>query len=523
MKRRSLLASAAALAAPHIGNAQAAKPLRFVPDADLALLDPVVTTSYQSRDHGFMVFDTLYGQDNAYRIRPQMVEGHVTENDGKTWKLTLRDGLTLHDGTKVLARDAVASITRWGNRDSFGQALMARVYDMSAPDDRTIQIRLETQFPLLPDALGHYSPNMCGIMPERIAGTDAAKPITEVIGSGPFRFKADERVPGSRVVYEKFPGYVPRNEPAECTAGGKMVHIERVEWSIIPDTSTAANALAAGEIDWWAYPSFDLLPLLRKSRNITLPILVPSGSIAVMRFNQLQPPFNNPAIRRAIMHAVQQSDYMIAVMGEDRTNWRDDVGYFCPDTPMASNAGLENLTSPRDLGAARKDLDAAGYHGERVALLMPTDVPRFKSLAEVSADMLKKLGINLDLQPTDLATLMQRRLKQEAVDQGGWSVYQTTSVGVDQLNPAVHALLRGNGRDGIMGWPTSARIEELRNEWFTAGDLTAQKKVAEQLQLQAFQDVPYIPLGQWLYPTAYCTDLQGVLTGLPLFWNIKRG
>jgi peptide/nickel transport system substrate-binding protein len=266
-----------------------------------------------------------------------------------------------------------------------------------------------------------------------------------------------------------------------------------------------------------------LLPLLRKSRNITLPILVPSGSIAVMRFNQLQPPFNNPAIRRAIMHAVQQSDYMIAVMGEDRTNWCDDVGYFCPDTPMASNAGLENLTSPRDLGAARKDLDAAGYHGERVALLMPTDVPRFKSLAEVSADMLKKLGINLDLQPTDLATLMQRRLKQEAADQGGWSVYQTTSVGVDQLNPAVHALLRGNGPDGIMGWPTSARIEELRNEWFTAGDLTAQKKVAEQLQLQAFQDVPYIPLGQWLYPTAYCTDLQGVLTGLPLFWNIKRG
>ena len=153
MRRRTLLASSVAtLAAPRIGNAQAAKPLRFVPDADLAIVDPIVTTSYQTRDHGFMVFDTLYGQDDSYRVRPQMVEGHVTENDGKTWKLTLREGLMFHDGTKVLARDAAASITRWGKRDSFGQALMSRVEEISGSDDRTILIRLKEPFPLLPDA-----------------------------------------------------------------------------------------------------------------------------------------------------------------------------------------------------------------------------------------------------------------------------------------------------------------------------------------------------------------------------------
>jgi peptide/nickel transport system substrate-binding protein len=360
-------------------------------------------------------------------------------------------------------------------------------------------------------------------MPARIAETDASKPISEMVGSGPFRFKADEHVPGSRVVYEKFPRYVPRNEPAECTAGGKMVYIERVEWLMMPDASTAANALTAGEIDWWATPTADLLPLLRKSRNIAFPILLPNGGIPTMRFNQLQPPFNNPAIRRTIMHAVKQSDYMTAVQGEDRATWRDGVGYFCPGTPMASSAGMENLTSPRDLGSARKELDAAAYHGERVVLLMATDSPRFKTLAEVSADLLKKLGINLDLQSMDFATLVQRRLKQEPVDHGGWSIFHASWGGVDHFNPAVHAFLRGNGRDGIMGWPTSARIEDLRNEWFAAGDLTAQKKVAEQLQLQAFQDVPYIPLGQWFNPTAHRTDLQGVLTGLPLFWNIKRG
>lgn len=525
MRRRDVLkmsAGAAMLAAPSIGKAQAAKPLRFVHDGDLALLDPVVS-SFPTMNHAFMVFDTLYGQDNAYRIRPQMVAGHVIENDGKTWKLTLRDGMMFHDGTKVLARDAVASVARWGKRDSFGQALMARVDEMSAPDDRTIKFRLKTPFPLLPDALGHFSPSMCAIMPARLAETDAFKPLSEMVGSGPFRFKADERVPGVRIVYEKFVSYIPRDEPAECTAGGKIVHIERVEWQVMPDTATAANALIKGEIDWLFSPQIDLLPLLRKSRNIVFPLLNPAGSMATMHFNQLQPPFDNPAIRRAILHAVRQSDYMTAVIGEDRANWRDGVGYFCPDTPMANSAGMENLTSPLSLDAARNELAAAGYRGERVVLLMPTDVPRFKALAEVSAELLRKLGMNVDLPSMDMATLVQRRVKQEPVDRGGWSVFCVTVGGVDQFNPAVHTLLRGNGREGTIGWPTSARIEELRDAWFAASDLTAQKTAAEQLQRQAFQDVPYVPLGQWHQPTAHRADLTGMLTGLPLFWNIERG
>ncbi len=526
MRRRTFLASTAAatLAAPRIGNAQAAKPLRFVPDADLAIVDPIVTTSYQTRDHGYMVFDTLYGQDNEYRIRPQMVEGHTVENDGKTWKLTLRQGLKFHDGERVLARDAAASITRWGKRDSFGQALMARVEEISGTDDRTITIRLKTPFPLLPDALGHFSPSMCAIMPARLAETDPNKPINEMVGSGPFKFKADERVPGSRVVYVKNQDYVPRNEPAERTAGGKVVHIDRVEWAIMPDTATVANALVAGEIDWWGTPVTDLLPILKRSRNVAFTTLVPTGTIATMRFNQLQAPFNNPAIRRAIVHAVTQSDYMIAVQGEDRSTWQDGVGYFCPDTPMASTAGMENLTSPRDYAAVKRELDAAGYKGERIVLFNPTDIPSVKALAEITNDLLKnKLGMNVDFQAMDWATVVQRRIKQDPVDQGGWSIFQTSWGGVDQFNPAVHAFLRGNGKDGIMGWPNSPRIEELRNEWFAAPDLAAQKKVCEQMQLQAFQDVPYIPLGQVRGASAHRAELKGVLTGLPLFWNITRG
>jgi len=296
-----------------------------------------------------------------------------------------------------------------------------------------------------------------------------------------------------------------------------------VEWAIVPDTATVASALTAGEIDWWGTPTADLLPLLRKAKGLAFPVLVPSGTIATMRFNQMQKPFDNPALRRAILHAVTQADYMTAIQGDDRSTWQDGVGYFCPGTPMASGAGMENLTAPRNLDAVRKEIAASGYAGEKIALLGPMDIPSTKAIAEVTADLLKRLGVNLDFQTMDWATVVQRRVKQEPVDQGGWSIFQTSWGGVDQFNPAVHAFLRGNGKDGIFGWPVSPRIEELRNAWFKAPDLAAQKEAARQLQLQAFEDVPYIPLGQVLGPTAHRAELKGVLTGLPLFWNITRG
>ena len=126
MRRRTLLASsAAALVAPSIGRGAASNVLKFVPQADIAVLDPVWTTTYQTRDHGFLVFDTLFGLDSQYKPQPQMADGATTEDDGKTWRITLRSGLMFHDNTKVLARDCVASIKRWGARDPYGQALLS--------------------------------------------------------------------------------------------------------------------------------------------------------------------------------------------------------------------------------------------------------------------------------------------------------------------------------------------------------------------------------------------------------------
>ena len=523
MHRRTLLTgTAAALAMPAIARAAPARVLRFIPQSDLTVLDPVWTTAYVTRNHGFMVFDTLYGLDGKFRPSPQMVAGAVTDRDGLEWRLGLRPGLKFQDGTPVLARDCVASIKRWGVRDAFGQTLMAATDELSAPDDATIRFRLKHPFPLLPNALGKSATNMCPIMPERLASTDPFTQVTEMVGSGPYRFVANERVVGARVVYERFDGYIPRpSGTPDWTAGPKVVNFDRVEWQVVPDASTAAGALQAGEVDWWEYPLYDLVPLLRKTNGVTVVLPNPTGQIPVLRMNQLHPPFDNPAIRRVLLSAVNQMDFLTAVVGDDPAFKHVPAGFFTPGTAMASDAGMEALTSPRDLPAAQKALAAAGYKGETVVVLAPTDFPSLKALADVGADLMQRLGMKVDYQAMDWGSVVQRRTSKAPPGQGGWSVFHTFWDGLDLLNPATNVMLRGNGSAASPGWPNNPDIEALRDQWLVATDEPEQKRIAAEIQTHAFQDVPYIPLGQNFITTAY-RGLSGVLDGFVIFWNVRK-
>ncbi len=522
-RRRLLAASAAVLAAPHLARAQGSRVLKFIPQSDLSVLDPIWSQAYVVRTHGMMVFDTLYGMDSAYQIQPQMAAGHSVEDAGKTWRITLRDGLAWHDGGKVLARDCVASIRRWGARDSFGQTLMAVTDALEAPDDRTIRFRLKRPFPLLTAALGKPGSSICAMMPERLATTVPFKQVSEMIGSGPFRFIAKDRVPGSLVAYERNAAYVPcPSGTPSFTAGPKVVHFDRVEWHVLPDATTAAAAMQAGEYDWWEAPTFDLLPLLRKADNLTVPPPNPLGFLGGLRFNALQPPFNNPALRRALLGAVNQDDFMIAAAGTDRRNWTTPVGIFCPQSPMASTAGMDVLTGPRDLAAVKRAVAASGYQGEKVVVPVPSDFPNLRALADVGVDMMQKAGLNVEARYTDWGSMLQSLAKMDPVEQGGWSAFYTYWSGLDQFDPAVHVWIRGNGKAAARGWPDSPNLESLRDDWLAAADLADQKRIAADIQRQAFIDVPYIPLGQILPTWTYQRNVTDVLTGYALFWNVRK-
>ena len=317
MRRRDILksglGSAALMAMPSLVRSEAQSTVTFVPHADLASLDPVWTTADITRNFSLAVYDTLYGFDAKFNVQPQMAAGHTISEDGKQWEITLRDGLKFHDGSPVLARDCVATIQRWGKRDAIGTALMARTDEVSAPSDKTIRFRLKTPFPLLSYALGQV---YCAIMPERLAKTDANTQVTEAMGSGPFKYVSAERVPGQRVVFEKNADYVPRDSGTPSfNAGPKIVHIDRVVWNFVPDAATAAAALQAGEVDWWENPSIDLVPRLKSDANLTVTVKDTTGEIGCLRFNQLYPPFDKPAVRRAVLSAINQEDVITAFAG----------------------------------------------------------------------------------------------------------------------------------------------------------------------------------------------------------------
>ena len=530
MHRRDFLTASAAAAAlpaalaqPAVAQPAAGRVLKFIPQSDVAVVDPIVTTAYVTRNHAYLVYDTLFGLDADFKPQPQMAEGHAVEDGGRRVTVTLRPGLKFHDGEPVRARDAVASIKRWAQRDAMGQALMAATDELAAEDDRRFVFRLKRPFPLLLDALAKPSSPCCFIMPERIAATDAATPIRDIVGSGPFRWVANERVPGSRVVYARNTDYVPREGgSAQWTSGPKRVNFDRIEWNVIPDASTAAAALQSGEADWWEQPSADLLPLLGRNRNVVVEQYDPTGLLGLLRFNHLHPPFNNPGIRRALLGAVQQSDYMSAVIGTDNSLWRDKVGFFPPGTPMASEVGLEALASPRDMDKVKRDLAAAGYKNEKVVVIAASDFPSLNALAQVGRDMLERAGMNVEYVSTDWGSVVQRRASREAPERGGWSAFFTFFAGLDFFTPASHLALRGNGTSAWFGWPTLPKLEELRTAWLEAPDTAAQQKIAADIQAQAFQDVPYLPVGQYFQPWAYRRGISGVLKGLPLFWNVQR-
>lgn len=523
MQRRPLLAAAALLAAPRLGHGQAARPLRFVPQANLTSLDPIWTTANVTRNHGFLVYDTLYGMDARFQPRPQMAAGHEVGEGGRSVTITLREGLRWHDGEAVRAADCVASLNRWMKRNPSGQQLERALEELAAPDDRRLRFRLRKPFPLLFQALASPVNPVAFMMPERIARTDPFQQIRETVGSGPFRFSAREFNSGSLVVYERNADYVPNPEGAPSfTAGPKRAHVERLEWHIIVDASTAAGALQTGEIDWYEQPPPEIQQLLRRNRNVALDAIDPLPLSGILRFNHLHPPFNDKRMRQALLPAINQADFMQAVVGTDPALFQTGTGIFTPGTPLASDEGLEPLRTPRSLEAARAALRDAGYANQPIRLIGPTDILAPAAMTQVAADLLRRLGVNADIVITDWGTVVQRRASREPLERGGWSIFLTSFSSTDFMDPAGHFPLRGNGVNSWPGWPTIPRLEELRDAWFDAPDLPAQQAIARDMQRVAMDELPFIPVGAYRSVTAFRRNLVDRVPGFAIFWNLRR-
>ena len=520
-----LAAAAAPVGAPSVAQGAAARTLRIVPQANLTSLDPVWTTATITRTHAYLVYDTILAVDETLAVKPQAADGWQVEDDGRTYVFTLREGQKFHNGEPVRAQDCVASIRRWWARDGFGQEIAKRLDRIEALDDRRFRIRLQRPFSHLLAALAKPNASPCFIMPESVAATDPNTQITSWVGSGPYRFVRDEWVPGSRAVYMRNDAYVPRNEPPSWTAGGKRADAERMEWHIITDPATAGNALINGEVDFIELPLHDLLPLFRRNRNIVVETRDRLGTIGMLRFNHLHPPFDSAEIRRAFLLAINQEDYLKAVVGDDPSMYRTSYSYWSLGSPMHTEAGAEPL-KVRSLDRAREALRAAGYTNQKIVQLHASDFPTIGAQSQVTADLIRRLGLNLEFVATDWGTVVQRRASREPVERGGWSIFHTTWAGPDWFDPAAAVGMRavGTGPGSWFGWPTSERMEALREQWFDAPSLEEQKRIAREIQIEAFRVVPHVPLGHFLSPSAWRSNVTGVIRSpVVLFYNMGKG
>jgi peptide/nickel transport system substrate-binding protein len=502
-------------------SAWAQSTLRVVMHSDVKILDPIWTTAYIVRNHGYMVYDTLFAMDANGDIKPQMVDKYDVSADKLTYTMTLRDGLLWHDGTPVTAEDCVASVKRWAAKDSLGQKMFTFVKEMQVVNPKTFKIILKEQTGLVLQALGKPSSNVPFMMPKRVAETDPNTQISDFIGSGPFVFKKDEWKPGDKAVYVKFAQYKPRPEPPSGMAGGKVVKVDRVEWRVIPDHQTAVNALLAGEVDMIESPPHDLGPVLKADPNVKLVNLNPLGNQYVFRFNTLHKPFDNPKVRQAVWYAFNQEDFLKATIG-DPASYKVCKAMFVCGTPLESTKGMEGLLES-NFEKSKALLKEAGYDGTPIVLMQSTDLVVLTNLAPVAKNLLEKGGFKVDMVSMDWQTLVARRAKKDPPAQGGWHAFLTSWVAADILNPVMAGFFNAGCDKAMFGWPCDKEIESLRDQFARETNPAKLKGIAEAVQVRVSQYPTHVHIGQWYQSAAVRKNVEGNIPApVTVFWNVEK-
>jgi len=519
MLRRSLFAlSALLLAGPAVAQP---KTLKVVMHSDLKILDPIWTTAYIVRNHGYLIYDTLFALDAKLEPQPQMVESWTVSDDKLTWTFKLRDGLEWTDGTPVTTADVIPSIKRFTAKDVQGGLLARMTSEMSAVDDRSFRIVLKEPFGLVLKTLAKSASVPLFVMPKRVAELPITQQLADTTGSGPFIFKKDEWKPGEKVVYVRNPDYKPRAEPPSGLAGGKVAKLDRIEWISIPDGQTAINALLSGEIDMIEAPAHDLLPVLEKDKNVEVVVPDTLGSTYIFRFNWKQPPFDNPKIRRAAEYALNQADFMKATIGDPRY-YRECRAMFGCGAPFESTVGFDGILHS-NFEESKKLLKEAGYDGKPIVVLHTTDLNVLINLGPVAKSLLEKGGFNVDMQSMDWQTQVSRRAKKDPADKGGWNISMTAASTVLLSDPIVNHYTEASGDRAQFGWPLDEEIEKLRLEFARESDPKQQLALAEKIQKRVLDLGVTVPLGQFVQPMARRRSVSGnIPSPITVFWNVEK-
>lgn len=530
ISRRDLMkvgiSAGAALSFPSILRAQTspsgARTVNMVLSADLQIFDPIFTTTDPTVYHSMAIYDMLFALDSKLVPQPQMVAKWGVSDDWKTYTFELRDGLSWHDGTPVTAADCVASIRRWAQVAPGGQLIMSRAKDVSKKDDRTFTIALTEPLGVLIDLLATLSAPVLFIMREKDADQPATQQVIANTGSGPFKFNAALAKPGASFTYDRNDKYVPRSEAADGFAGGKVVKVDRVIWNNISDPQTALAALQAGEVDFVRKPPEDFYSAIESDPNLALQVLDKTGNDMCLRMNHLQKPFDSLKARQAILHLIDQEAFL-RVTAPDPKYGHTVTSIFGNSTPYSNDENTGWFKKGGDPEKAKQLFKEAGYAGQKVVVLQPTSWAAANNASQFLAAELRKIGVNVELAPSDWGGIVARRGNKGPVESGGWSIFITDDFDYAQGDPITAVFLGAGGDKAWFGWPKNDDFEALRAKWPDAKTLEERKVLAREMQRIWWDFVGDVRLGQIVSPIARRKTLTGLIE-MPYvtWWNMQK-
>jgi peptide/nickel transport system substrate-binding protein len=451
----------------------------------------------------YHVNDQLFTLNEKFEPIPLLAESHRVSGDGKTYTITLRRGIKFHNGQDLTADDVVASLQRWMRRSTMGQAMAFNVTEIRAADSRTVQIALKQPMGFVPGALAAFRQGAAIYPKSAIEKAGARDPVTDYIGTGPYRFVEWRR--GQHVLLRRYDGYQSRSEPANGYGGRREAYFDEIRFVFVREPSVRAVGVQAGDFHF-AWPvSTDDYSRLQANPNIETFLSAPRMFQVLL--NKRSPLMSNLQLRRAVQAAVDAREIMTGVFGDQRF-WRLDPGIMWKETAWWSDAGKElyNMANPE---RARQLLSEAGYRGEPIRMIVSAPERIHLTGSQILKRQLERAGMTVQEIPMDVNTH-----RDTAQNPARWELYTMDSTYRE------HPILHIHWRVDYGFWENQEK-ELLMQRLLTVQNPGVAKSIWERVQLLYYQDVAMVKAGDYFDLVAMQKRVQNYKNmPEPFFWNV---
>ena len=492
-------------------TAVSAETLRYATIGEPPSLDVQMGTATIAAMIGQHMFETLYAFDSSFDPQPLLATGEKLEDGGRTIVISLREGVSFHNGKEMTAEDVVASLKRWGEFGSRGKLLLANAVSIEATGTYEVTLKLAEPNGAWKSMLAFPNGGPV-IYPSEVVTAAAGEPLTpeNYIGTGPYQFK--EWRPNRYVELVRYDDYDSLDTPSDGYAGAKTAELDALQFIPVPDVGTRVSGVQAGDYDYAEFISGDLYGILKDDPSVEIHV---SGApiFGLMFMNSSSGPLkDNFPLRRAILSALNMEEALRVSVGEEAL-WDANGAFFPEGNIWYTEAGTDSY-SQGDPEAARAMAAEAGYDGTPIKLLVSTNYKEHFDQATVFTRQLADAGINVQMVVVDWATLLKLRGQPDQ-----WDMFVTHHGNIP--DPILLTVMN----DTYPGWWATPEKAELNAAFTGSADPAVRREAWAGLQALIYDQVPTVKVGDVYSYDIASPDLKGMWENSliwPHFWGVSK-